>query len=145
VDERSPQGKHINAPVLCHRFRSLVIPPGWSDVWICPDESGHIQVTGRDDLGRKQYIYHPRWEDIRNKSEVDLCDRRLARLVKECQELPGQRLVQYLDDDGQPQSVGSSDVNTYLRELTGAPIFAWCSAPRVTPRRLTVAPITPEA
>ncbi|HWN66382.1 MAG TPA: DNA topoisomerase IB [Haliangium sp.] len=206
-------GKRITDPELCQRFRSLVIPPGWTNVWICPDPNGHIQVTGRDDLGRKQYIYHPRWEELRNQKKfermipfghslpglrahldadlrrrylprekvlalviklleetlirvgneqytrqngsyglttlcdrhidvhgslvhfefrgksgvaraVDICDRRLARLVKECQELPGQRLFQYLDDDSLPQSVGSSDVNAYLREIMGAPITA---------------------
>jgi DNA topoisomerase-1 len=210
VDE---QGKRVTSAELCRRFRSLVIPPGWRNVWICPDENGHIQVTGRDDLGRKQYIYHPRWEDIRNQKkfdrmipfghslpglrshldedlrrrrlprekvlalvvklleetlirigneqytaqngtyglttlcnehldihgatmhfefrgksgiarQIDIRDRRLARLLRECQELPGQRLFQYLDADGLPQSVGSSDVNTYLREVTGAPITA---------------------
>lgn len=207
------KGQRITSPDQGQRFQSLVIPPGWTQVWICPDPSGHIQVTGRDDLGRKQYIYHPRWEELSNQKkfdrmipfgdalpglrahldadlrrrylprekvlalviklleetlirvgnaqyteqngsyglttlcdrhievhgasvhfefrgksgverEIDICDRRLARLVKECQDLPGQRLFQYLDDDGAAQSVGSSDVNTYLREVTGAPITA---------------------
>ncbi len=175
--------------------------------------NGHIQVTGRDAQGRKQYVYHPRWEVLRNQKkfermvpfgeslpdlrsrldadlrrrqlqrekvlalviklleetlirvgniqytqhngsyglttlcdhhadingasvhfefrgksgverEVDLRDRRLARLVKECQELPGQRLFQYLDEDGQPQSVDSSDVNSYLKQITRADITA---------------------
>ena len=207
------QGKRIADPVLRRRFETLVIPPAWTNVWICSDENGHIQVTGRDAQGRKQYIYHPRWEVLRNQKkfermvpfgeslpdlrsrldadlrrrelqrekvlalviklleetlirvgniqytqhngsyglttlcdhhadidgasvhfefrgksgvelEVDLCDRRLARLVKQCQELPGQRLFQYLDEHGQPQSVDSSDVNSYLKQITRADITA---------------------
>lgn len=207
------QGKRITDPALRQRFESLVIPPAWTNVWICSDENGHIQCTGRDAQGRKQYIYHPRWEVLRNQKKfermvpfgeslpglrsriesdlrrhqlsrekvlalvvrlleetlirignvqytlhngsyglttlcdhhadihgssvhfefrgksgvervVDVRDRRLARLVKECQELPGQRLFQYVDRDGQPQSVDSSDVNSYLKEITSAEVTA---------------------
>jgi DNA topoisomerase-1 len=207
------QGKRIADPAVRQRLESLVIPPAWTNVWICSDENGHIQVTGRDARGRKQYIYHPRWETLRNQKKfermvpfgeslpglrvrleddlrhpqlprekvlalviklleqtlirvgniqytlhngsyglttlcdhhadiqgasvhfefrgksgveraVDLYDRRLARLVKQCQELPGQRLFQYLDENGQPQAVGSSDVNWYLKELTSTEVTA---------------------
>ncbi|HEX2869442.1 MAG TPA: hypothetical protein VHO03_20530 [Ignavibacteriales bacterium] len=192
--------KHIN------RIEALVIPPAWTNVWICPYSNGHIQATGRDQKGRKQYIYHAEWEDIRNTNkfnlmirfgeslplirarvdedlrrhglprekvmailvrlleetlirignheyakqndsyglttlrnkhmelngskvkfifkgksgkqwEVDVANRRLARLVRQCQELPGQQLFQYLDEEGKRQSVESADVNSYLKEV----------------------------
>ncbi len=51
------------------RIKSLVIPPAWSAVWISPDPLGHIQVTGRDQRGRKQYRYHPRWREVRDESK----------------------------------------------------------------------------
>ncbi|MDX1657973.1 MAG: hypothetical protein R3343_04060 [Nitriliruptorales bacterium] len=51
------------------RAESLAIPPAWTDVWICRDENGHIQATGRDDAGRKQYLYHPRWRDVRDATK----------------------------------------------------------------------------
>ncbi|HEV8310794.1 MAG TPA: DNA topoisomerase IB [Methylomirabilota bacterium] len=195
------------------RLRGLAIPPAWRDVWICPGLRGHIQATGRDARGRKQYRYHARWRAIRdatkfdrlvafatalpriravtdrhlarrglprekvlatvvrllestlirvgnpeyarhNKSfglttlhnrhvdvlgstvrfqfrgkggrshEVDVSDRRLAGVVARCQELPGQELFQYLDAQGRPVSIDSSDVNGYLRRITGQEITA---------------------
>ena len=190
------------------RIRKLAIPPAWRDVWICPDANGHIQATGRDARGRKQYRYHPEWRkardgtkyervlafgralpkirarvarDLRRKGlprekvlativrlldttymrvgndeyrrqngshglttlrdrharfgrgkvvfrftgkagkahEIVVDDPRLARIVKRCQDLPGQELFQYLDDDGVVRDVGSADVNEYLREIAG--------------------------
>ena len=190
------------------RIRALAVPPAWTDVWICPDPRGHIQATGRDARGRKQYRYHQRWREVRDETKygrmvafgealpgirrrvsadlrkeglarekvlaavvrllettlirvgneeyakenrsyglttmrdrhvkvrgdmlrfefvgkggqrrrVDLRDAKLARLVKRCQELPGQELFQYVDDDGDVRDVGSEDVNDYLREVTG--------------------------
>lgn len=195
------------------RVRSLAIPPAWTDVWICSRANGHLQATGRDARGRKQYLYHPRFREVRestkyhhmlafadrlpviraavrdhlaarglsrtkvlatvvhlleatlirvgsdeyarvNKSyglttlkdrhvEVDgselkfhfkgksgkvwklsLRDRRIARIIRACQELPGQELFQYVDEDGQVRDVTSSDVNDYLREITGEDITA---------------------
>jgi DNA topoisomerase-1 len=53
------------------RIRSLAIPPAWTDVWICADERGHLQATGRDARGRKQYRYHPEWSAIRNDDKFD--------------------------------------------------------------------------
>ena len=195
------------------RVRSLVIPPAWSEVWICPHPEGHIQATGRDAKGRKQYIYHPRFREVRDDVKysrllafadtlpgiraqvrdhmalrglprqkvlatvvhlldttlirvgnddyarqngsygittlknrhaevegsevrfrfigksgkqwsVKIRDRRVAKIVKACQELPGQELLQYVDEDGVPQDVTSGDVNDYLREITGADITA---------------------
>jgi len=189
-------------------FKGLAIPPAWTDVWISPVKRGHIQATGRDARGRKQYRYHPRWREVRDEAkyersiefaralpkirrrtdrdlrrrglprekvlalvvrlleatlirvgsdeyarenrsyglstmrtrhvevagaeirfafrgkggkdhEIGMRDRRLARLVKQVQELPGQELFQYLDADGRRQGVSSDDVNDYLREITG--------------------------
>lgn len=59
-------GDHVKDPELRQRFEDLVIPPAWADVWICQSPRGHIQATGRDEKGRKQYIYHPRWEAVRH-------------------------------------------------------------------------------
>ena len=67
------------------RIKGLVIPPAWSDVWICNDPSGHVQATGRDDAGRKQYIYHPEWVRVRDEVKFDRMlpfGRRLTRLRK---------------------------------------------------------------
>jgi DNA topoisomerase-1 len=202
------QGKTIRDPEARRRFNSLAIPPAWADVWICAHENGHIQVTGRDDKGRKQYIYHPRWQEVRNQAKfnrlllfgeslpqlraqidkdlrrhglprervvaavvrlleetlirvgneqyarqnesyglttmrnnhvdvtttglhfdfrgksgkeqhVDIRDPRTARVVRQCQELPGQELFKYIDEEGNHQTVGSADVNEYLYAATG--------------------------
>jgi DNA topoisomerase-1 len=201
-------GRLVRDPQVLKRIRSLAVPPAYRDVWISPDPLGHIQATGRDDRGRKQYRYHPRWSQIRdetkygrmiefaqalpairaqvandmrkrglarervlatvvnllettlirvgnedyarsNKSyglttlrtrhvavegaelrfefkgksgkiwKLSIRDRRVARLVKTCQELPGQHLFQYIDADGARQAVTSADVNAYLREISG--------------------------
>ena len=201
-------GKAVTHEATLSRIRALVIPPAWTDVWICPSANGHIQATGRDARGRLQYRYHADWAKVRdaakyertlafaralprlrrrvardlarrglprekvlativrllettmvrvgneeyarqNKSfglttlrnrhakvrgaelrlsfrgksgkdhEVGVQDRRVARIVKACQELPGQRLFQYVDEDGARQSVDSDDVNQYLREAMG--------------------------
>jgi DNA topoisomerase-1 len=67
------------------RLRSLAIPPAWKEVWISPDPRGHIQATGRDDAGRKQYRYHPEWERVRDEVKFDrmaLFGHRLPRLRK---------------------------------------------------------------
>jgi DNA topoisomerase I len=205
---RNPDGTLVKDPDTLERIRKLAIPPAYTDVWICPDENGHIQATGRDAKGRKQYRYHPEWTAlqsetkyarmaafgralpaIRERVEADLglrglprekvlaavvkllettlirvgndeyarahnhfglttmrdkhakiegseirfhfegksgikhktriTDRRLSRVVKACQDVPGQRLFQYVDDEGQHQAIGSADVNAYLREITG--------------------------
>jgi len=204
----TPAGRVLRGPEDLHRIKSLVIPPAWTDVWISPDPRGHLQATGRDARGRKQYRYHPRWREVRDETkyyrligfaqtlpairrrtavdlakpglpkvkvlaavvqllektlirvgndeyarqnrsfglttlrdghvevsgarvtfsfrgksgvehEVDLDDRRLARVVKACRDLPGQELFQFVDEDGRRQTIESSDVNEYLREVTG--------------------------
>jgi DNA topoisomerase I len=208
-----PGGALINSPDLLKRFRSLVIPPAWTEVWICPYEDGHLQVTARDGRGRKQYRYHPGFRQHRdgtkfermfelsdvlwkirervesdielaglardkimatvvwllettlirigsdeyakaNKSyglttfkrrhvavvghqlrfefrgksgiqhAVSVTDRRIARIVQRCQELRGEELFKYLDDDGKRQTVQAEDVNAYLQEVTGRDITA---------------------
>jgi DNA topoisomerase-1 len=205
---RDPRGRLVRKANVLARIRSLAIPPAWTDVWICPSPNGHLQATGRDARGRKQFRYHPRWReardeakyqnvvdfakslprirrrvnrdlkrrslsrprilativrllettlirvgnddyarengsfglttmldkhaeikgnrvqfDFRGKSgiehEIDLNDPRIATIVRQCQHLPGQQLFQYLDDEGNVRDVGSSDVNDYLREISG--------------------------
>lgn len=190
------------------RIRGLVIPPAWTEVWICPIANGHLQATGRDARGRKQYRYHPRWRETRDQTRfdkllsfgkalprirkrvdsdlrrhglcrervlalvvkllestlirvgndeyarhngsyglttmhnrhaavsggkitftfrgksgrqhrIDLRSPRMAKLVRRCQELPGQELFGYLDDGGTVHDVTSQDVNDYLRETAG--------------------------
>ncbi len=208
-----PDGQLVKDPAVLARIKWLAIPPAWTGVWICPDRDGHLQATGRDARGRKQYRYHPDWRLIRDAAKFDrmlafaqalprlrarvaedlarrglprekvlativrllevtlirvgnqeyarengsyglttmrdrhvdfegaklifeyrgkagkehrilLHDRRLARIVRSCQELPGQRLFQYVDEDGQRQAVDSADVNAYLQEITGEPFTA---------------------
>jgi DNA topoisomerase IB len=205
---RSVDGKAIGDRDELQRIRALAIPPAYADVWICVDPRGHLQATGRDARGRKQYRYHAQWRQLRdhgkfdrvlafgaalpklrrrvrrdlalpglprdkvlalivrlldetlirignesytreNKSyglttlrsrhvraergrlrfafrgksgqerEVELSDRRLARIVRRVQQLPGQRLFQYLDDDGRRQPIDSGEVNDYLRDACG--------------------------
>ncbi|WP_423790777.1 DNA topoisomerase IB [Microvirga solisilvae] len=208
-----PDGKRVADEATLKRIRSLAIPPAYTDVWICTKANGHIQATGRDVKGRKQYRYHTAFREIRestkyermlefakglpairktidehmslrglprekvlatvvhllentlirvgnedyakqNKSyglttlrdphvkvegaelrfqfkgksgktwKLQVKDRRVARIVKACQDLPGQDLFQYLDDDGERQSITSSDVNDYLKQITGRDITA---------------------
>jgi DNA topoisomerase I len=66
-----PNGEPITDEATLARIRSLAIPPAWTDVWICPHPKGHIQATGRDDKGRKQYRYHPRWREVRDEAKFD--------------------------------------------------------------------------
>ena len=65
------QGRPIRAPGQLDRIRSLAIPPAYTDVWICPDPAGHLQATGRDAKGRKQYRYHRLWKELRNQAKFD--------------------------------------------------------------------------
>src|SRR5688572_11201116 len=67
----SPGGKTIRDAAECKRIKSLVIPPAWTDVWICPLEDGHLQATGRDAKGRKQHRYHSRWREVRDATKYD--------------------------------------------------------------------------
>lgn len=204
----APDGGVVKDDDTLARIRALAIPPAYRDVWICPDPNGHIQATGRDARGRKQYRYHPRWQAVRGATKYDrmlafgqalpgirarvdsdlkrpnltreqvlatvvrllettlirvgndeyarknrsfglttmrdrhvtvagasirfrfrgksginhtisLTDRKLAAIVKRCQDVPGHELFQYLDANGQRQDVSSGDVNAYLKEISG--------------------------
>src|SRR5688500_5382246 len=66
----SPDGKPVKDADTLARIKSLAIPPAWTDVWICPDPRGHIQAVGRDQKGRKQYRYHPRWREVRDETKI---------------------------------------------------------------------------
>src|SRR5438067_5009764 len=66
-----PKGGPIADPNVLGRIRALGIPPAWTDVWICPTPQGHLQATGRDARGRKQYRYHPRWREVRDQTKYD--------------------------------------------------------------------------
>jgi DNA topoisomerase-1 len=206
-------GKPVKSPEVLARIKALVIPPAWTKVWICPHEDGHIQATGRDVRGRKQYRYHARFREVREETKyermmqfaealpvirakidedlskpglvrekvlatvvrlleitlirvgneeyarengsfglttmrtrhvditgssvkfrfrgksgkehaVKVHDRRLARVVGRCNDLPGEVLFQYLDDEGERHSVESDDVNEYLHAISGAEFTA---------------------
>ncbi|MEJ8840194.1 DNA topoisomerase IB [Ramlibacter sp. AN1133] len=207
-----PNGEPLKDEATLERIRKLAIPPAYTDVWICPKANGHLQATGRDARGRKQYRYHPQFREVRestkyghmlefakalpavraklaqhmalrglprekvlatvvhllettlirvgnddyareNKSyglttlrnphvkvdgselrfqfkgksgktwRLQVKDRRIARIVRACQDLPGQRLFQYQDGD-ELREVTSADVNAYLKEITGRDITA---------------------
>jgi DNA topoisomerase-1 len=207
-DYLDASGAPLDDPDTLERIRRLAIPPAWTEVWICPDPEGHIQATGRDKRGRKQYRYHPRWREHQDSAKYDrmaafgralprlraqvdkdlgrrgiprekvlaavvrlleltlirvgndeyarknrsfglttlrkrhvdvhgaemefefrgksgkqhrtlLHDARLARVIRNCEELPGQRLFQYVGEDGQTHLVSSHDVNAYIHAAAG--------------------------
>src|SRR5439155_7875658 len=68
-DYRLPDGSLVRELATVKRIRALAIPPAWTDVWICRDPNGHLQATGRDQRGRKQYRYHPRWREVRDEAK----------------------------------------------------------------------------
>ncbi|PYP65586.1 MAG: DNA topoisomerase I [Gemmatimonadetes bacterium] len=126
------------------RIRKLVIPPRWTEVWICPNPAGHLQVTARDARGRKQYRYHPKYRAVRDETKFGrmMAFSEILPLIRERVErdinlpelardkvlatvvCPGQELFQYLDDDGRRQSVDAGDINEYLRRITGRQVTA---------------------
>src|SRR5947209_6129071 len=75
------QGQRISDVEVLQRIKFLAIPPAWTDVWICPDPRGHVQATGRDARGRKQYRYHPKWREVRDEAKY-------SRLVAFAEALP---------------------------------------------------------
>jgi DNA topoisomerase I len=87
---RGPNGKLLREKAEIERIRKLAIPPAYTDVWICPDPNGHVQATGRDDRGRKQYRYHARWREVRDEAKYE-------RLVSFGQKLP--ELRRHIDAD----------------------------------------------
>lgn len=201
------KGTIVKDEKVIERINSLVIPPAWDNVWICASKNGHIQATGRDVKGRKQYIYHPEWESIRNQTKfsrilkfgntlpsirqkveedlrlkklsrdkvlalivkllddtnirvgneeyekanksyglttlknkhldvsegkpklifkgksgkewlVTIEDRRIAKIIRQIQELPGQQLFQYYDEENNVQTADSSSVNEYIKSIS---------------------------
>jgi len=80
------------------RCRQLVIPPAWNEVWICPVDNGHIQAVGTDDAGRRQYLYHPKWRELRDKNKHD-------RVLTVAARLPDARrkVARHLALDGMPR------------------------------------------
>lgn len=209
-DER---GKRITDRAEIDRLNAIALPPAYTDAWFCKDANGHLQATGRDDRGRKQYRYHADFRSKREASKFEGClefgqalprlrarverdlkkgklerdtvlaavirlldrehirvgneeyaranrsfglttlrsrhvkraggklkmrfpgksgivheatitDRNLLRVVKKCQDLPGQMLFQYVNGDGKPQAISSSDVNDYIRDATGGDFTA---------------------
>jgi DNA topoisomerase-1 len=66
---RNAEGRTVRDPETLRRIRTLAIPPAWTEVWVCPLENGHIQATGRDARGRKQYRYHPDWRTVRDEAK----------------------------------------------------------------------------
>ena len=210
---RDPQGRVIRDPKTLARVRALVLPPAWTNVWISPDPRSHLQATGQDAAGRKQYRYHKDWTAERDSNkyyrmlafaealplirkrarrdmmgpvccrprvlatvvellaktyirigneeyarkhqsrglttlqdrhvkvrgrrisfafrgksgvfqEIVLEEPRLAKAVQQCQDLPGQTLFQYRDDNRRLRALSSSDINRYLREVSGGPFTA---------------------
>ena len=79
-----PDGRAIRDPDELNRFKALAIPPAWTDVWICARADGHLQATGRDARGRKQYRYHPRWREVRDETKYE-------RMIAFAQALPATR------------------------------------------------------
>jgi len=77
---QAQDGSPITDPRILDRIRTLAIPPAWRDVWICPWPNGHIQATGTDDAGRKQYLYHDQWRDDRDRAKFDRVRRLSAKL-----------------------------------------------------------------
>lgn len=210
---RDAAGRTIRDKGERKRLAALAIPPAWTEVWICPSPRGHLQATGRDAKGRKQYRYHPDFREVRDSAKYDhmldfaaalpkiraqvdddmsrrglpaekvlgtivyllentmirvgnsdyarqnkshglttlrnrhvdlsgskvrfrfkgksgkewdlgLTDRRVARIIRAVQELPGQHLFQYLDDEGERRQISSTEVNDYLREVSGRSVTA---------------------
>lgn len=204
----SSDGNRITDKAELNRIKALAIPPAWRDVWISPLAHGHLQATGWDAKGRKQYRYHPHWQQVRSQAkfnrmiafasalpkirqqtqsdlalrglprakvlatvirlleltqirvgneeyattnrsfglttmrdrhvdisgskiafkfrgksgvehDIELSNSALAKIIKRCQDVPGQELFQYLDEEGQRQPIDSGDVNDYLRSATG--------------------------
>ncbi len=93
------QGTEIADKKVIQRMEQLVIPPNWEDTWICKLENGHLQCTGRDEKGRKQYLYHPDWMEYRQRNKFE-------KLKEFGEALPEMRkkINDYLDQEGYPKS-----------------------------------------
>jgi DNA topoisomerase-1 len=103
-------GRRVSDPETLRRIRSLVIPPAWTDVWICPDAAGHIQAVGLDARGRRQYLYHDRWRQRRDRVKFE-------RMMDFARALPGlRRVVDELLGDRQPEERVADRSETFRRE-----------------------------
>jgi DNA topoisomerase-1 len=104
-------GRIIREPETLRRIKRLVIPPAWTDVWICPHPRGHLQATGRDARGRKQYRYHPRWREVRDAVKYD-------RMLGFAEALPRirQQTDQHLELSGMPREKVLATVVRLLEE-----------------------------
>src|SRR3954462_3722946 len=96
---RDSRGKELRDQAHLRRIRSLAIPPAWTDVWICASENGHLQATGRDARGRKQFRYHPKWRDARDETKY-------SRMIAFAQVLPKirKRVAKDLRQHGLPRT-----------------------------------------
>ena len=99
-------GERIADPDVVARINALAIPPAWSDVWICHDPQGHIQATGLDDAGRRQYLYHPDWRAERDRDQHD-------RMLELAQALP--RLRRKVGRDLAADGVGRAQGERAIR------------------------------
>ena len=108
-----PDGRRIADRKQIARIRSLAIPPAYTDVWICPSPNGHIQATGRDARGRKQYRYHPKWREIRDVTKFE-------RMLEFSRTLPAirQRVSKDMARQGLPREKVLATVVSLL-ECTG--------------------------
>ena len=90
-------GRPVKSKQVLERIRELAVPPAWKDVWLCPDPLGHLQATGVDAAGRRQYLYHPRWRERRDREKFE-------RMVSFAEQLPRlrRRGVRVLRDDDEP-------------------------------------------
>src|SRR5438132_205158 len=104
-------GRPVRSAADRTRIRALAIPPAWTDVWICPDPRGHLQATGRDARGRKQYRYHPRWRQVRDAVKYD-------RMLAFAQALPKirERTDRDLEQPGLPREKVLATVVRLLEE-----------------------------
>src|SRR5205085_478087 len=124
------RGKRITDRDEIDRLNAVGLPPAYTDAWFCADANGHLQATGIDARGRKQYRYHADFRAKRDTAkhgivhEVKITDSNLKRICKRCQDLPGQMLFQYVNGDGEPKPITSGDVNHYIREATGGDFTA---------------------
>ena len=98
---RDATGKTVKAKALRQRFAALAIPPMWSEVWICQDDKGHLQSTGRDDKARKQYLYHPQWNSVRDQAKF-------AAMIGFAEALPALRAQ--VEQDLEAQSLSRANV-----------------------------------
>ena len=150
----SPRGRPLRNPVELRRIKSLAVPPAWTDVWISPLSDSHLQATGRDARGRKQFRYHPSWREVRDQNKYDrltLFGRTLPKLRRRVAEdlalpgLPRTKVMQVRPDNirtdkekggGTLYDIGIYCINAarYLFGAEPTEVFAFSSANKKDPR-----------